>query len=196
MQTLFAVCFPVSTLKCALNGHVGSQPLTTDSRSNLTPEGFEPLTKSSWNNSPTNCTLWQPLVPTGLPSQRAGGRRWRANECWAYTVDLNRHTETKGEKQKSRKMEKKISKPVRHFGLGCTLGMGAEKDMDCFHDTGLPSVKVFMLPDKLKVKTTKTMWLKHNLCAGAGKMNIMPNLHSTLISVPNMADYGYIAVFD
>ena len=24
----------------------------------------------------------------------------------------------------------------------------------------------------------------------------MPNLHSTLISVPKMADYGYIAVFD
>jgi hypothetical protein len=27
-------------------------------------------------------------------------------------------------------------------------------------------------------------------------MNIMPNLHLTLISVPKMADYGYIAVFD
>jgi hypothetical protein len=27
-------------------------------------------------------------------------------------------------------------------------------------------------------------------------MNIVPNLHSTLISVPKMADHGYIAVFD
>ncbi len=40
------------------------------------------------------------------------------------------------------------------------------------------------------------MQLKHNLQAGAGKINIAPNLHSTLISVPKMADYGYIAVFD
>ncbi len=40
------------------------------------------------------------------------------------------------------------------------------------------------------------MQLKHNLRAGAGKINIMPNLHSTLISMPKMADYGYIAVFD
>ncbi len=47
-------------LKCTLIGHVGSQPLTADSRSNLTPEGFEPLTKSSRSNSPTNCTLWRP----------------------------------------------------------------------------------------------------------------------------------------
>ena len=27
-------------------------------------------------------------------------------------------------------------------------------------------------------------------------MNIVPNLHSTLISVPKMAEHGYIAVFD
>jgi hypothetical protein len=40
------------------------------------------------------------------------------------------------------------------------------------------------------------MRLKHNLRPEASKMNIMPNLHSTLISVPNMADADYIAVFD
>ncbi len=40
------------------------------------------------------------------------------------------------------------------------------------------------------------MQLKHNLQAGAGEINIVPNLHSTLISMPKMADYGYIAVFD
>ena len=40
------------------------------------------------------------------------------------------------------------------------------------------------------------MRLKHNLRAGAGEMNIVPNLHSTLISVPKMAEHGYIAVFD
>ncbi len=40
------------------------------------------------------------------------------------------------------------------------------------------------------------MQLNHNLRAGAGKINIVPNLHSTLISVPKMADYRYIAVFE
>ncbi len=40
------------------------------------------------------------------------------------------------------------------------------------------------------------MRLKHNLRAGAGEMNIVPNLHSSLISVPKMAEHGYIAAFD
>ncbi len=74
------------------------------------------------------------------------------------------------------------------------MGAGAKKVMDCFHGTGLPSKKVFMLPDTAKFKATKKMQLKHNLRAGAGKMNIVPNLHLTLISVPKMADHGYIAV--
>jgi hypothetical protein len=79
---------------------------------------------------------------------------------------------------------------------GCTLGAGAEMDMECFHDTGLPSKKVFMLPHTLKIPATKIMCLKHNLRAGAGEMNIAPNLHSTLISVPKMAEHGYITVSD
>ncbi len=49
-------------LKCTLIGHVGLQPLTLDLRSNPTPEGFEPLTKRSKSNSPTNCTLWQLIL--------------------------------------------------------------------------------------------------------------------------------------
>jgi hypothetical protein len=40
------------------------------------------------------------------------------------------------------------------------------------------------------------MQLKHKLRAGAGEMNIIPNLHSTLISVPKLADHRYIALFD
>jgi hypothetical protein len=38
---------------------MGLQPRTMDPRSNPTPEGFGPLTKSSRSNSPTNCTLWR-----------------------------------------------------------------------------------------------------------------------------------------
>jgi hypothetical protein len=76
------------------------------------------------------------------------------------------------------------------------LGAGTEKNVDCFYNTGLPSRKVFMLPDKSKITATKKMQLKHNLWAGASEMNIVPNLHTTLISVPKMAEHGYIAVFD
>ncbi len=75
-------------------------------------------------------------------------------------------------------------------------GAGAEMDIELFHDTGRPSKKVFMLPDKTKIPATKIMRLKHNLRPGAGEMNIVSNLHSTLISVPKMAEHGYIAVFD
>ena len=79
--------------------------------------------------------------------------------------------------------------------MGCTSGAGAKMDMDSFHDTGRPLTKVFMLPDKSKILATKMMRLKHNLRDGAREMNIVPNLHSTLISIPKMAEHGYIAVF-
>ncbi len=80
--------------------------------------------------------------------------------------------------------------------MGCTLGAGAEHDKNCFHNTSLPSEKVLMLSDRTKIKATNKMQLKHNLWPEASKMNIVPNLHSTLISVPKMADADYIAVFD
>jgi hypothetical protein len=82
-------------------------------------------------------------------------------------------------------------KTRNRFGIldtGCTSGAGAKHDADCFHDTGLPSEKVFMLPDKTRIRATKKMQLKHNLWPKASKMNIVPNLHSTLISIPMMAD--------
>jgi hypothetical protein len=47
-----------------------------------------------------------------------------------------------------------------------------------------------MLPDKTKIRATNKMQLKHNL------QNIVPNLHSTLISIPKMTDADYIVVFN
>jgi hypothetical protein len=40
---------------------------------------------------------------------------------------------------------------------GCTLGAIAEYDADCFQNTGLPSEKVFMLPDKTRIRATNKM---------------------------------------
>ncbi len=74
--------------------------------------------------------------------------------------------------------------------------MGAKHNTYSFHDTGLPSEKVFMLPDKTRIRASKKMQLKHNLRPKASKRNIIPNLRSTLISIPKMADVDYIALFD
>jgi hypothetical protein len=80
----------------------------------------------------------------------------------------------------TKKWKQKVVNRSGILDIGCTLGAGAEKDVDCFYNTGLPSRKVFMLPDKSKITATKKMQLKHNLQAGASKMNIVPNLHMTL----------------
>jgi hypothetical protein len=94
------------------------------------------------------------------------------------------------------KWKRKLKNRSGILDTGCTLVVGAKQDADCFHDTGLPSEKVFMLPDKTKIKATNKMRLKHNLWPEACRMNIVPNLHSTLISIPKMADTDYIPMFD
>jgi hypothetical protein len=81
------------------------------------------------------------------------------------------------------------------LNTGATSGAAPEEDKDCFVDTGIPSTKIFMFPDKQTNKATKKMLTKHNLCKSAREMNIVPGLHSTLISVPKLADAGYRTVF-
>ncbi len=94
------------------------------------------------------------------------------------------------------KWKRKLRNKSGILDIGCTLGVEAKHDADCFHNTGLPSEEVFLLPDKTRIRATNKMWLKHNLQPKATKMNIVPNLHSTLISVTKMADADYFAVFD
>jgi hypothetical protein len=80
--------------------------------------------------------------------------------------------------------------------MGATSGAAAEQDIKALENTGLPSTKVFMLPDKSKIRATQKMLLKHKLQKGAREMNVVPGLHSTLVSIPKMANADYIAVFD
>jgi hypothetical protein len=64
--------------------HVGSQPPTMNSRSNHTPEAFEPLTKGSRNNPPTNCTRAHRLaVPVW---RRIRERNMKNLAIWSKTV--------------------------------------------------------------------------------------------------------------
>jgi len=79
---------------------------------------------------------------------------------------------------------------------GATSGAGRPEDAELFENTGQPSTKVLMLPDKSKVRATHKMLLKHKIRDGAREMNIVPGLHPTLVSVPKMVDKDYIVVFD
>ncbi len=54
---------------------------------------------------------------------------------------------------------------------------------------------MFMFPDKCTNKATKKVHLKHKLRPAAREMNIVPGLHSTLVSVPKLADAGYTTAF-
>ncbi len=78
--------------------------------------------------------------------------------------------------------------------MGATSGAAAKWDIKALNNTGLPSTKVFMLQDKSKIRVTQKMLLKHKLQEGARDMNVVPGLHSTLISIPKMANADYIAV--
>ncbi len=70
------------------------------------------------------------------------------------------------------------------------------EDTDSFKYTGQPSTKVFMLPDKSRERATHKMLLKHKIRDGAREINIVPGLHSTLVSIPKIVDEDYIVVFD
>ncbi len=46
------------------------------------------------------------------------------------------------------KWKQKIANCSGIMGTGCTSGVGAKHNVDCFYNTGLPSGKVFMLPNQ------------------------------------------------
>ena len=80
--------------------------------------------------------------------------------------------------------------------MGATSGAAPSEDEPDLADTGQPSKKTFMFPDGLTGKATKKILLKHNLRLAAKEMNIVPGLHSALISIPKLADAGYTTVFN
>ncbi len=88
------------------------------------------------------------------------------------------------------KWKRKLKNRSGILDTGCTLGVGAKHNADCSHDTDRLSKKVFMLPDKIKIRATNKMWLKHNLQPEASKMNIVTNLHSMLISATILSSHG------
>ena len=95
-------------------------------------------------------------------------------------------------------VQKPVNRRSRKSGIldtGATSGAAPKEDDDTFEDTGELSRKTFMFPDKRTNKATKKRLLKHKLRLAAREMNIVPGLHSTLVSVPKLADAGYTMVF-
>ena len=95
--------------------------------------------------------------------------------------------------------QKLHNRKLRRFAfldLGANSGAAPAEDEPDLVDTGQPSRKTFMFPDGRTGKVTKKMLLKHNLRLSAWEMNIVLGLHSTLVSIPKLADAGYTTVFN
>ena len=149
------------------------------------------LVKTSANNK---LNYWSPLAClVEEQEEEDDDEPPNAEHMCAVTTD---DSKPKAKNKIAEKWKRKIENRHGILDTGCTSGAGAQQDIDCFNDTGELSSKVFMLPNRSKIRATKKMTLKYNLRGKAGEINIIPNLHSTLISVPKMADHGYIAVFD
>ena len=93
------------------------------------------------------------------------------------------------------KMENRREQKTGILDTGATFGAAPEEDKEAFKETVMNSNKTFMFPDKRTRSATKKMHLKHKLRETAKEVNIVPGLHSTLISVPKLADADYTTVF-
>jgi len=94
----------------------------------------------------------------------------------------------------ARKIANRKTRKTGILDLGATSGAGPEEDADKFADTVERSTKTFMFPDRCTATATKKMMLKHDLRDGAREMNIVPGMHTSLISISKLADAGYTTV--
>ncbi len=92
------------------------------------------------------------------------------------------------------KLANRKSRRYVFLDLGATSRAAPEEDEQDLDYTGKMTRKTFMFPNGWAGKATKKMLLKHNLRIAAREMNIVPGLHSALVSVPKLADAGYTTV--
>jgi hypothetical protein len=96
----------------------------------------------------------------------------------------------------AQKLHNRKSRRFAFLDSGATFGAAPEEDALDLDNTGQQSQKTFMFPDGRTRKATKKMLLKHNLRLAAREMNIVPGLHSALVSMPKLADAEYTTVFN
>ena len=65
-------------------------------------------------------------------------------------------------------------------------------------ETGLQSDKDFLLPTSQEAEATEVLRINHKLRDPATEMHLVKHLHTSLVSVPKLADadYNYITVLD
>jgi hypothetical protein len=105
----------------------------------------------------------------------------------------------------ARKLANRKAHRYALLDLGATSGAALEEDKQDLDYTSKISRKILMFPNRLTRKATKKMLLRfwaHALRRGSGphsvrqigRGNIVPGLHSTLVSIPKLSDVGYTTV--
>ncbi len=127
--------------------------------------------EESPSESTTNVRMAMSAMAKGIPSNKVAAH-------WAQ------------------KLQNRKSRRFAFLDSGATSRAALEEDAPDLDATRRPSQKTFMFPDGRTGKATKKMLLKHNLHLAAREMNIVPGLHSALVSIPKLADAGYTTVFN
>jgi hypothetical protein len=96
----------------------------------------------------------------------------------------------------AQKLQNRKSRRFAFLDSRATSGAAPEENTPDLDNTGQPSQKTFVFPDGRTGKATKKMLLKHNLRLATQEMNIVPGLHSALISITKLVDAGYTTVFN
>ncbi len=96
----------------------------------------------------------------------------------------------------AQKLENRKAQRNGILDTSATSGMAPVDNEEYFDDTGQKLSKIFMLPDKRGHKAIKKMLLWQPLRDSAREMSIVPGLHSTLISIPKLADTNYTTIFE
>ncbi len=84
--------------------------------------------------------------------------------------------------------------PNGGYDSAATSGVEAPKDEKYLLKTGEKLHNVFILPNSKKMNATDKMALDYNLRAPAAEMNVMPGVHTSLISACKIADAGFVTV--
>ena len=82
------------------------------------------------------------------------------------------------------------------FDTGATSGVATEADAVHMRSTDRKSSKIFMMPNGQTMPATNKMTLAHNLRHPATEMNVVPGVHTTLLSGSKFADAGYKILLD
>ncbi len=149
------------------------------------------------NNTAYSKNYWSPLTSLVDKQDEVGSQ---VNKHTNIESVMSVLTDTRpGNKVVAHWAQKLENRKARRTGIldsGATSGVAPEEDVGQFNDSGQMSSKTIMLPDKRTHRATKMMLLKHKLREGAWEINIVPGLHTTLISVPKLADANYVTIFD